>query len=189
MCSNTTCSCIALYAYFSSILKGPLTSVISPTSDSEETSRIHFDFKCKGELWKDQELAIYGLRNPKRPEEGRIHGKELPDATGTQGSCLEAQVAWCGSERGIRVFLSITDLVPCLNHVLFFSCLCLVKWDRKTCCLEMLTLESSRDSIYTMAKKEDQFPKHLSSLPFLQHIVPVSPRSFPQLFPKRKRLK
>lgn len=53
VCSDTTRSCIALYAYFFSILKGPLTSVISPTSDLEETGRVHFDFKYKGEFWKD----------------------------------------------------------------------------------------------------------------------------------------
>lgn len=93
VCSDTTRSCIALYACFFSILKGWQTSVISPTSDSEETSRIHFDFKCKGELWKDQELATYRHRNPKRPEEGRIRLRELPDVTGTQGSCQDAQVA------------------------------------------------------------------------------------------------
>lgn len=65
----------------------------SPTSDSEDTGTLHFDFKCKGELWKDQELATYRLRDPKRPEEGRIRLKELPDVTETLGSCLDAQVA------------------------------------------------------------------------------------------------
>lgn len=96
-------------AYFFSILKDLLTSEISPPPDSEETNRVHFDFKRKGELRKEQELATSGLRNQKRPEEARVCLMELSEVTGT--SCLDAQVARCDSET-VRIFLLIPDLVP-----------------------------------------------------------------------------
>lgn len=77
VCWNTTRPCIALYAYFFSILKGLLTSVISPTSDSEETSRIHFDFKCQRRALERPGISNLRLRNPERPEEGR----DTPEGT------------------------------------------------------------------------------------------------------------
>lgn len=94
--THTARSCVVLCASFFSVLKDLRTSAISPPPDSEETNRIHFDFKCKGELRKEQELATSGLRNQKRPEEARVCLVELSDVTGT--SCLDAQVARCDSE-------------------------------------------------------------------------------------------
>lgn len=116
--SHTARSCLALCAYFFSVLKDLLTSEISPPPDSEETNRVHFDFKCKGELRKEQELATYGLGNQMGPEEGRVCLMELSDVTGT--SCSDAQVAGCDSETESGSFCSslawsLTDLV------LFFS--------------------------------------------------------------------